>query len=315
VAVPVDIFVKDSSLIPIGVSGVRVNVYDTDGNFVSGTDTDGDGRAGFLLDGAASPDGVVYEARFFRPATFFQLNPVRIKVLEPLGVGESNQFDVSCVDGNAVSQSGSSFLCRVGGIFLDAQGRPLRNALVRFNFNNELIEKVPKVFLQQMLAADSFEIRTDDNGRVEVDLPRTAEYDVTFAGESDEVYCIKIPNACNVNLIDLIHPYPVLFDWDDTIAPGDTISVAVGQRLEVPFKVMFSDFINTRIDLQKWFTLMNSDETLFTLEADYSASKIWVTGKAPGSAEVEIEQKEDVQPVRWPFQSMLAYSLSVEVTP
>lgn len=313
-AEPVDIFVKDSSLVPVAVQGVRVNVYDTAGVYITGADTDVDGKAALLLPGAVSP-GLNYEVRFYKPGFFFNESLKRIAVLEPLGVGETNQFDTTCINGLISTPSGNPLLCRLVGIFLDAKGLPLKDSLVRFAAKTESGLQVPKVFGDMMLAGESFELRTDNNGRVQIDLPRTAEYFVTFAGESDEVWNIKVPNAGTSNLIDLIHPYPVTLDWDDTAAPGDTISVAIGERKEVPFSVMFSDLIDTRTGLQKWFTLMNSDESIMKLEANYDTSKVYITGIAAGSADVELEPIRDVAPVRWPFTEINFTPLAVTVTP
>jgi hypothetical protein len=294
------------------MSNVLVNVYNpVTLEFVAGAVTDNDGRAALLLDGVADP-GTTYEARFYRPGVLFQ-GPKNIAVIEPLDVGQTNKFDVSGADAFNLPLSNSSYTCRCTGLFVDIRGLPIRNAMVRFSAKSDL--QSPKVWNASMVASDSLEIRTDDNGMVSVDLLRTGEYDVTFYGESDLIWCIKIPNTCSVNLIDLIHPYPVALDWDDSVAAGDLLTVAVGEKKEVPFRLTFADFTFHKTDLKKWITLLNSDPAVMQLEVDYSSGKAYVTGLAEGTANVELEQVENVPPLRFPVYPILDPGLAVTVTP
>ena len=80
--VPVNIYIQNSAAVPLPVPGILVHVYDADGiNLISGSETNADGCAGFLLEGSgrfwrrhssALPAGGFWKGQWgFIPGRFF----------------------------------------------------------------------------------------------------------------------------------------------------------------------------------------------------------------------------------------------------
>lgn len=314
-AVSVDIIVKDESPVPVVIPNVEVGIFDpVTGDFVAGATTDVDGVAALMLPGAASP-GTAYEVRFFKLGVNFH-GLRQIQVLEPVMPPETNVFDHSGVDTNILPVSGSPYLCRCTGVFVDFKGQPIPNKTIRFTANPCNIEKTPKVWNipSRMVSPDEMEVRTDANGRVSVDLVRTGKFDVTFGGDDNTVWCITVPNVSAANLIDMIHPFPQLWDWDDTVAPGDAISVAVDALVEVPINVLFSDFSETGKFLEKYFDIINSDGS--KVESTYVSDRgvLVLKGVSAGVTTQTPTLKTGILPNRWPVPAVTAPVLTVTVT-
>src|SRR6267154_2472031 len=306
-AVPVDIFVKDESPAPVVMPGVEVGIYDVGThNFVAGATTDVNGKASFSLVGSVTP-GTSYEARFYKLGVNFHGLRL-IQILDPPTSGNPNKFDHTGADTNLLPVSGSPYTCRCTGVFVNLSGQPLANRTVRFVAQANDIDKKPKVWNtpSRMVAPDTLEVKTDVNGRVSVDLGRTGLFWVTFAGDDDTVWSVTVPDESAANLIDLIHPFPLLWDWDDTIAPGDAVSVAVGALVEVPINVFFSDFTERGTFLETFFDVMNSDGS--KVESTYVSDRgvLVLQGVAPGATTQTPTLKTGLVPNRWPVPTVTA---------
>jgi hypothetical protein len=314
VAVPVDIFVTDEAVLPAPIPGVEVGIFDVGTHtLVAGATTDVNGQASFMLPGAPDP-GTQYEVRFFKLGVNFH-GLRTISVLEPVGA-EPNKFDHSGADSNTLPLSDSVTLCRCTGVFVDFSGRPIANKPIFFIAQGQNINKTPKVWdtPSRMVAPDTMEVRTDANGRVSVNLVRTGKFFVTFGGNDDTVWCITVPDACAVNLIDLIHPFPAAWDWDDTIAPGDAVSVAVDAIVEVPLSVIFTDFTQRGTALETYFDIINSDGTKVEASYDSSRGVLVLRGLAAGVATQTPTLKTGILPNRYPIPAVATPALTVTVT-
>ncbi len=339
-ATAVNVFVKDTQLIPQPISGVVVNVYDsmTLTLVTSGT-TNGSGQASFLLPGVASP-GTNYELRFFKSGVIFT-NPALIAVIDPPANPDTNDFDISgTVVINPVATDPR--MCRCTGQFINYSGLPVPNTLVRIlaiQGSGGLTQppdsplpppwlvpiqplppniisgfQVPKVLDGKMVSVQAMEFKTDANGRVSFDLIRNGQYFATFAGEEDQIWCLVVPDRSSANLIDLIHPEPVSLTWDPTDAPGNAVSVAVGDTGTVKFSVLFSNFITYAKNLSHVLTFTNSDGDV--AEAVYDASgQIAITGIAVGTTNVTVAVKPNMTPARIPTYAIAAAPLVVTITP
>jgi hypothetical protein len=311
-AVSVDIFVKDTQPVPQPVSGVVVNVYDASTlAFVTSGVTDGAGQAALLLPGDA--DGIPYEVRFYKQGVSFQ-NPMAILVKDPLGVGETNEFDASG-QVKTLAEAVDPLLCRVTAQLIGMDGKPMKNVLIKLFSRADIESQNPLVLNDRLLTGQSFEVKTDENGEAIFDLIRKGEYFTTFAGNDDTVWNFVVPDRSSVRYADLVHPQPVSLDWDNTDAPGDAVSVGVGGTIEVDFSVLFSDFQSRRKDLGKYITLVNSDDTKMDVKFYTTEAKAVITGLAPGMATVTAEIKQGIVPARIPDYSITSPALNVTITP
>lgn len=313
-AVPVDIFVTDESVSPLPLQGVEVGIFNPSTHVLVGSaTTDVLGKASYMLPGAVSP-GTSYEVRFYKLGVNFH-GLKTIQVLEP--AASVNKFDHTGADSNVLPLSGSSTLCRCTGVFTDARGLPMANKSVRFIARGNTIDRTPKVWdlPSKMVGTDLFEVMTDPNGRVSVNLIRNSHMLVSWGGDEDQVWCIHVPDRDSANLIDLIHPFPAVLDWDDSIASGNSVSVAVQNFVEVPVQLILTDFSVQVLELSKYVEFLNSDGTV--VEASYADHRgvFVLTGRNAGTASITPVLREGLTPARWPIPAITLPILSVTVTP
>lgn len=310
-SVPVDIYITDESSSPIPMPNVEVGIYAVNShNLVAQATSDVNGVASFMLPGVTGA-GTPYEVRFFKLGVNFHGLRV-IAVVEPPLSGAPNKFDHTGTDSNILPVSGSPFLCRCTGVFVDFRGQALVNKNIRFMSKADNICKTPKVTNSTMVTPDEMEFRTDSNGRLSVDLIRTGQYFVTWGGDDDTVWCITVPDRFSANLIELIHPFPVLLDWDDTLAPGDAVALAVQGSATIPVEVTFSDYKTTNQGLETYFTLECSDPLVFSFS--WSTGVVSITGLAPGTATLTPVLRTDILPNRWPVPTPIMPPLTITVT-
>jgi hypothetical protein len=307
-AVPVDVYVLSDAQAADPIEGVIVSIFDPSASYaqVGQVQTDVNGRAAFLLPGLTPAK--VYEVRFYKMGVIFG-GVAGILVLEPATF--PNVFDVF---GHVVvlDMATDPRLCRCTGRFLDFSNRAMVGGIVRI-FTNESGFQVPRVVDGNLIAGESKTLTVDANGYVVVDLHRGGEYNITFSGELDVVWTIKVPDLPSANLVDLICPYPVSITWDPTAAPGDAVSFQVGFGLSIPLTVLFNTGEERTTGLPTWLLVSSSDEAIAT--AQLTDSSVVVTGISPGVALVLLECKPDSYPSRIPPPSILPVPLTVTVTP
>ncbi len=338
-AIAVNIFVEDTTISPAPIAGVVINVYNATTLALVATGTsDVDGETALLLPGAASP-GTSYEVRLYKAGVLFT-NPHLIAVLEPLVGPATNDFDITGTL-QTLPVATDPRMCRCTGQFINFSGTPVQNTVVRIiavmgtgsmtkmpivslppalTIPPPLLPsllsgfQVPKVLDGKMVSVGEMEIRTDLNGKAIIDLIRGGMYYVTFAGEEDVVWPIIVPDRSSVNLNDLIHPQPVSLEWDQTDAPGDAFTLAVGETATVDFSVLFSNYQEYACDLGNIIQFTNSDGTVADLFYD-PAGRVQLTGRVAGTLEVTVSVQPNMVPARLPDYSITAAPLSVTVTP
>lgn len=308
-AVSADIFVNDDSVLSDPIDGVIVGVFDstTYAPIAQGT-TDVTGKATFLLPGAVSP-GLDYEVRLFKLGVLFD-NPFLVSVIEP--VVTTNKFDVT---GTLLSLTPAvdPRLCRCTGRFMNFSNSPMANIAIRIMPISEAGFQNPKVVDGNMVAADGMLFHTDEDGMISIDLLRNAQFFIMFAGEDEENRCITIPDRTSVNLIDLIHPVPVSASWDSTDAPGNAVSIQVGETKEVKFSLLFTDYQTRSSGISEYVLLDNSDDT--KAAAVSRDGSIVLDGLVAGTTNITITEKPGVLPVTIPAYTVTAPTLVVTVTP
>jgi hypothetical protein len=219
----VDLFISDTTPQKNPVSSVTVKVLSTDGTIVFGqTITDANGHAGFLL-----PDGQSYQARFFKFAVSF-VNPQLFTV--PAGQAASFNISAELVTPPVPTDAR---LCTAYGYFRDITGAPQRNVDIQFiaRFDPTLVDG-------SGVLKERKRVRSDQNGYCQINLFRNAHYDCTIAGEEDITRKIRVPDAPNCNLPDLIFPIVASVV---TTPPGPAFAISVGQNLMIGFQVFASD--------------------------------------------------------------------------
>lgn len=304
----VDIYINDDGLVPQPILDVFVGIYDqTTFDLVASAVTVEDGRAAFVLTASADP-GTQYEVRLFKLGVLFR-NPFAINVISPLGVGQTNRFDVYGHPRTVLASSDPN-CCRCTGTFVDFSNRPLSGVILRVTQRTS--DPVPKVINGNAVGTQGMTFRTSGDGYVSFDLVRGSEYLVILSSDEDDAREIVVPDRDSVNLVDLMYPFPVALDWDDTVAPGNVVSLAVGESLTVPFTVLFSSF-EVRAELLGAYVDITIADSSF-LEAAILDGSVVLTGMGSGTTTATPERKSGLKPEIRPVPDFDAPILSITVT-
>jgi hypothetical protein len=309
-AVPVEVFVKSDDAVPVPLGGVVVSLFDLPSlSLAASSLTDSFGQASLLVPGDV--EGKNYQVRAFKMGAIFG-PPRTLQVLEP--ASSPNKFDMfGVLIGTGVATDPN--LCRCSGRFVDFSNKPLYKRLVRISAVAEFGYQKPRIVESNMVAAEAMDFWTDAQGFLVLDLFRGGEYWLTFAGEDDAVWPLKIPDRSSANLIELLHPVPASLEWDSTVAPSNVLEIPVGTAIDVPFSVLFTSFETLTKGLSSWLDLFNSNEAVFALEQlDGTVSAARIRALAPGTATVTAVPKERA-PSRRPAPVSLQMVLIVTVTP
>ena len=308
-AVPVDIFVTQGVL---PIAGVTAQLFDPALGlmFVAEAVSDAQGRAAFLVPGAATP-GKDYEVRLFKVGTIFP-NPRLIQVMEPVVAPATNVWDVNGEATGLFGTPADQRLCRCVGRMFNYSRQPVRDAVVRVSTDVELLKKNPKVVDGALIAPERMETRTDSEGYFLFDLLRTGEYFITFSGEIDTIWNFKVPDRPTFNIVELLHPQPLVLSWGMT---GVNLVMAVGATVEFPISVLFSDDIIRTKGLNTWIEFLNSDSEVLDV-VFYSGSMLKITAKIVGAASITPSVRPELFPIRIPDYSLgPTLPLQVSVTP
>lgn len=190
--VPVNIYVVDNTPQQNPIQGAAVNLYTTDTHLpVTRAITDINGLASFLL-----PSEFTFEMRMYKNQTTFS-NPQLLPLLDPPAV--NNFTVVGTPFAPPIAQDPS--LCMAYGFFRTVTGAPAPNLDIQF-----IAQFDPLIFYGSGMVTERAIARTDQNGYVQVPLARFGMYSVILAGFEDLRRTIKVPDAPNINLPDLIWP-------------------------------------------------------------------------------------------------------------
>lgn len=293
----VDFYVNDTSPTANPVSGVTVKVTSQDGTlFFSQATTDSGGHAGFML-----PSGATYQARFYKFQVGFT-NPQFFSVLpSPLTPPQTNSFNIPATLLTPPVPLDAR-LCTAYGYFRDVTGAPAAYTDVHF------IPRFDPVWVDgnAVLRGPAI-VRSDENGYMQVNLFRSAQYDCTVVGEEDVTRCINVPDAANVNLPDLLFPIVSLVE----LAPPGPYTLTKGQELAVGFVVFASDGENLG-SAPGDILFQVSDDTVF----NYTISPAGLTliGVGPGTGTLTVT-RADRSIVHIPDAGVQNGVLSITVTP
>ena len=308
-AVSVQVTVTDNSNTPAPIVGAVVGIFDSmDSTEQAMGTTDIDGNAVFLLPGTTG-SGISYEVRVFKLGVRFA-NPFGIQVQEP--VVTSNNFSLT---GTLLVLPAATdpTICRCTGRFVDYGNRPLCGVMVRVFNKGDVGEQDPKIVNSNLVSPSAMEFHTDADGNVSLDLFQTGEYYINFAGEEDWNWNILVPARASANLIDLMFPQPLVLTWDQTVAPGNAVTVTIGEELQVPLSILFSDYQNVTT-LGRWIQIpVSSNPSIAMVAWLDEPAKVVITGIASGTTNITAELQKFLFPLRVPPYSLTVPPLVVTV--
>lgn len=308
-AVVVNVIVSDTELVPQPIEGVVVQALDPiTSALIAQATSDVHGNAAFLLPGAS------YEVRLFKLGVLFQ-NPVAILVLEPAPAPPlSNNFLVSGVLTNVLQPAIDPRLCKVQGRFMNLSNQPIRNATVRIMAKAETGGEQPKYVDDNVISASEMSFKTDRDGYLKIDLFRTGHFEIVFSGEDDMEWPFYVPDTPYALWGDLINPYPVSIEWDQTIAPGNAASMAVGGDLRIPFVPTFSNTQQPLSGMSQWLNFFSSDTTDMILGLQQFDMGVFLRAVGPGVVTITGANKPCLEPGRIPYYATVIPTLTITVT-
>jgi hypothetical protein len=291
----------DDQVAPEFVNGVAVRVVDSAGALVT-TATSGlasSGLAEFDLPG--SSDGLVYQLRFYKAGT--RISPRNIRVFSPPSAAPlgTNEFLVTAQIFR-LPPAEDPHMCRIGGVLLGPRGKPLRNTLITFQ-----PQFAAFVMEQELMVSGKFSERTDDQGRITVDLQRYGIYDVFIESGDGVRRTVSVPNRSFLHVSHLL--FPVVVSVTYTEEPPFT--VAVGQDLELHPLVRSSDFQRLGVALDDALYSI-ADPSIATVRV--ASDHIVVRGLTPGSTKVRVA-RADTSIVYVPDVGIAGGEVDLIVTP
>jgi hypothetical protein len=291
---PVDVYLQDPNR--NAVEGVFVKVYDSTGTRCFGmATTDANGHVGFLL------ETMEYTLRFYQFSTSFQ-QPQHIVVLESPAV---NAFNIRCTPFVA-PYSNDPRLCTASGFFRSITGAP--NAYLDMHFINRF---TPILLEGSGVFSERVHTRTDEDGYVQLDLIRCAEYCVVIEGMEDKPRKIMVPDQSSVNLPDLILPVAESVTFAEGVPPF-TVQVGVGNELTLTPSLLASSglplqCINLDVNWQ------SSDPAVLGVSI-VGGKTVQLRGLSPGSAQVLLT-RNDQSIIRIPNTPITGQPVDVAVIP
>jgi len=315
----VKIYVKDQDDAP--VVGVLVRVFDETGTtFISQNYTTLVGlraEAEFTLDGGDPP--ISYTIRLSKTGTAFDgsqgdasKTPQLITIYSPPAAAPSGTNDFEVVGQIFTLPTATDpRLCRASGFFKDPTGQP--QAGLELEFINQFR---PAVVDGYGVLGAKVDIRTDEDGYVEIDLYRHAEYHVMVQGLEAAEECdtgaivfdrdVVVPDRASMNLLDLLFPIVKEITWDPA-----TLTVAVGDTLDVVPTITATDFqVLSGAAIDDVLYSME-DEDIATVSA--VADKVVILGKVAGTTNL-LATRKDQTVVVIPAADIIGQPVPITVT-
>jgi hypothetical protein len=298
--------VKDDQLVPEAVEDVQIRVFDDADTFLTEGLTDSNGELKLVLDGSASP-GTEYILRLHKAGVEFPAGVTqRILVLDPLGPTESNIFDF-LAHIQEIPESLDADMCLLSGYLVDAALCPLRSAQLRFHLKEEYpsvtISGLPYLssptLVRSYIIASEVTVTTDEEGYVEVSLPREAVFDFSIHGSENigpsPLSTIYIPDRAGIDIKDVLFPYIQTVTYSES-----SVAIAVGESVEIEITGQASNLQPlTALDLTCLLEFTSGDETVATLSVT-AEGNLLVTGVASGSTTLAVARREGTYAPRRP---------------
>jgi hypothetical protein len=305
------ISILTDDIVPVPLNGVNVRIYDGSDVFLAGGQTgvfpDDPGTFSFSLDGAPDP-GTQYIVRLQKNQVSFPAGPtMTVNIIDPLVPPVTNIFDV--VGHNiTLPESLNPDLCLLSGFLVDVSLRPIRNRTVEFK-PLDFYPDIPPGFtahfpgfpsiVNRNVLLESVKAKTDDNGLLQVSLPRGGGYKVHIYGVENPVTItehILVPDQAGFALEDLIFNYVKQVTYI-----GGPFSVAVGSFIDIEVDVRGSNQVRIeRVeDLAKLVKFSTSDDSAAVVTIR-DKNVVTVSGLAPGTVTLQVDRLPNTMAPRRP---------------
>lgn len=293
-SVTVTLALKDDGGSPI--DNVNAKVFDDSDSFIYSVITDVAGEATLTLDGIPDP-GLSYIVRWSRVADMQMQDGLTqiIRVHEPVVPPATNTFDFTLED-VAAPESDEASMCLIYGYLADVSKQPIKNGTLVFL--PRLYDPAAKVsgfpfptepaVVDGVMLVNEVRVKTNNDGYLEVKLPRTTIFDVHLYGLETpgvQLYAqIYIPDSLGAKLEDVFLPYVASVDTE-----LDTVAVAVDETVELTIEATGSNGqpITDTGCLAALLEFTSSDEAVVGVELGDEGTLL-VTGVAAGSATISV---------------------------
>jgi hypothetical protein len=281
---------------PNPVEGASIRVFSSPADlYLTELETDEDGEAEIVLEGAASP-GKEYIVRVTPPTGYSSGPTETVAVFDPLPPGGTNIFDFVAYPPPTVPVTADIDMCRLSGFFSDPSMRPIKNLSLIFlpfeGYPPKVISGFPfsgnPTVIRNRIVASERRINTDKNGYVELDLPRNSTFRVFAQGldapDHTLLACIYVPDLAGVSIHEVLFPYLTKVTF-----PVTTLSLAVGETAELELELEASNLqeLSGREVLDALLTVTSSD-ILKATAAFNDNGTISVSGVGAGSATIQV---------------------------
>lgn len=319
-SVTVTFVLKDDGANPI--DNVNAKIFDDSDSYIGSITTDVAGEATFLLDGIPDP-GLSYIIRWSRVVGYLMQNGQTqiFRVHEPVVPPATNTFDFT-IEEIAIPESDEDSMCLISGYLADVSKQPIKGGILAFL--PRIYEPTAKVsgfpFPTQPAVVDGrmlvneVRARTNEEGYLEIKLPRTAVFDVHLYGMETpavQIYSqIYVPDRLGAKLEDVLLPYVAEVDTE-----LDTVNIAVDEVAELTIEATGSNdqSITDSSCLTGLLEFTSSDEDVVQIALG-DEGKLLVTGVSAGSATISVARVEDTSAPRVPAIPALIVSPSTTIS-
>lgn len=285
----VRVFVKDQQTpTPAPIANVLVRVFDATGaTFLTQDYTDALGIADFTLDGDDPPNE--YQIRLSKTGVAFDGNlgddsksPQLIEVYSPPAAAPSGTNDFT-VRGETFLRPVATDprLCRASGFFRRADGEPYPSLDLIFTPRFK-----PAIVDGDGVMWGDINVRTDEDGYVEIDLYRGGEYAVEIETLEDDLRSIVVPDASSENLVELLFAVVEQVTFDPT-----SLSMAVGDEEDVIPTVTASDqrVLEGAAITDVVYEVEDTEVASVSMQED----KIVITALKAGSTQLTVSRRDE----------------------
>jgi hypothetical protein len=242
------------------------------------------------------------------------------KVHEPVVAPATNTFDFVLED-IAAPESDEASMCLLYGYLADVSKQPIKNGTLVFQ--PRLYDPAAKVsgfpfptqpaVVDGMMLVNEVRAKTNDDGYLEVKLPRTTIFDVHLYGLETpgvQLYAqIYIPDRLGAKLEDVLLPYVASVDTE-----LDTVALGVAETAELTIVASGSNDqpITDATCLAALLEFTSSDEGVVSVALNDEGTLL-VTGVSSGSATISVARVAGTSAPRVPAVPDLAVTPSTTI--
>lgn len=314
--------VVDDEVAPNPVEGVKLRVYNSGDLFVTESETDVNGEMDLVLAGAPDP-GETYYVRIFKEGWVAVEGATQvIGVHDPLVSPLTNNFDIVLSQAQ-LDESVDPNMCLLTGYLVDASGRGLKGAGIRFlprlsepeyKMGGLPFPSDPTLLGSKSIISEAYYVVTDVNGKVQPLLPRGGVFDVLINGletpGNQILETVLIPDASSAKLEDVLWPYVT----GVTYSPA-SVAIAVDEEVDVEVAAQASNgYPLDGADYGAFLEFSITDDTVAELTV-LEGGALRLRGLQAGSADIQVSRVAGSLAPRLPAApSLIVTPLTVTVS-